>query len=101
MAHREDFTAKVRTVGLGSTFVASAVIGLTLVADTRLSGAVGSGTRPGRILLLAVAGILCVANLALVVPIERRRGGTDQNSGLHQARRIHVFGDVSTGSAND
>jgi hypothetical protein len=79
--HREGFTAKVRTVGLGSTFLASAVIGLTLVADSRLSGTVGSGTRPGRILLLAVAGILCVANLALVCAHRAKARCTNQNSG--------------------
>jgi hypothetical protein len=79
--HREDFTAKVRTVWLGSTFVASAAIGLILVADSRRSGTVGSGTRPGRILLLAVAGILCVANLVLVCAHRAKARRTNQNSG--------------------
>lgn len=66
MPHTTDLTGKIRVIGLVASFVALATIGLTLVADRGLSGAVGSGTRPERAFLLAVAGVLCVANLALV-----------------------------------
>ena len=64
MPHNTDLTGKIRVIGLVASFVALATIGLTLVADRGLSGAVGSG--PEQAFLLAVAGVLCVANLALV-----------------------------------
>jgi hypothetical protein len=81
MRHRTDLTAKIRTVGLVASFVAAAAIGLTLVADRELSGAVGPNTRLERIFMLAVAGVLWVANLALahVHRVKTRR--TDRNSG--------------------
>jgi hypothetical protein len=66
MPHNTDLTGKIRVIGLVASFVALAAIGLTVVADRGLSGAVGSGTPPERTFLLAVAGLLCVANLALV-----------------------------------
>lgn len=81
MPRRRDLTAKVRIVGLVSSFVAVAAIGLTVVADRGLSGAVGSGTRPERIFLLAVAGVLCVANLALVCAHRAKASRTNRNSG--------------------
>ena len=65
MPHNTDLTGKIRVIGLVASFVALATIGLTLVADRGLSGAVGWGTRPEWTFLLA-AGVLCVANLALV-----------------------------------
>jgi hypothetical protein len=79
--HKSELTAKFRIVGLVSSFVAVAAIGLTLVADRGLSGAVGSGTRPERILLLAVAGVLCIANLVLVCAQRSKARRTDRNSG--------------------
>jgi hypothetical protein len=49
-----------------ASFVVVAAIGLTLAAYRGLSVLVGADMRPQRIFLLAVAGVLCVANLALV-----------------------------------
>ena len=63
MPHSKDLTAKIRIIGLVASFVAVAAIGLTIVADRGLSG---TSARSERTFLLAVAGVLCVANVALV-----------------------------------
>ena len=64
MPHRTDLSGRIRTIGLVASFVAVAAIGLTLVLDREMSGAVGLDSRPQRVFLLAVDGLLCVANLA-------------------------------------
>jgi hypothetical protein len=61
MPRKTDITEWVRTVGLASSLIAVAAIGLALVADGRVSEVVGPGTRTERIFLLAVAGVLCIA----------------------------------------
>ena len=67
MPRSTDLTGKIRTVGLAASFVAVAAIGLTLVGDRGLSGAVCSGAQPERIFLLAIAVVLCIANAALLI----------------------------------
>ena len=74
MPRRTDLTGRIRTVGLVARFVAGSAIGLTLVADKVLSRAVESATRSARMFLLAVAGVLCVGNLALVNAHRKGRG---------------------------
>jgi hypothetical protein len=81
MQRSKELTAKIRVIGLVASFVAVAAIGLTILADRRLSGAVGSGTRPERVFLLAVAGILCVANFVLVYAHRAKARRTNRNSG--------------------
>jgi hypothetical protein len=79
MPRKTDITERVRTVGVVSSFVAVAAIGLTLVAHTTLPGAVGPGPRTERIFLLAVAGVLCIANLALFCTHRTKARRADRN----------------------
>jgi hypothetical protein len=80
MPRSTDVTTRIRIIGLAGSFVAVAAIGLTLVTVRGLSGAVGSGTHSERIFPLAVAGVLCVVDLALVCAHRAKARSTDRNS---------------------
>jgi hypothetical protein len=91
-----------RVIGLVASFFALAAIGLTLVADRGLPGAGGLGTRPERTFLLAVAGVLCVANLVLVCTHRAKARRANETQGRRTSRGgVHAVRDDATGSAND
>jgi hypothetical protein len=77
---RKAYTAeRVRTVGLISSFVAVAAIGLTLVADNGRSVLGGWKTRAERLFLLVLAVGVCLVHIVLRLVSRRPRARTEQN----------------------
>ena len=65
MRHRTDQTERARTIGLVSSFIAVAAIGLTLVTDEVNVWVGRSVTRSERVFVLFVAVAVCIARVAL------------------------------------
>jgi hypothetical protein len=71
MPHRRDLKEKVLAVGLVSSFVAVAAIGLTVVMDNGRSVFGEWGTRPERLFLLLLAAGICLLHIFVRLAIQR------------------------------
>jgi len=78
MPRRTHTSELVQTVGLVSSFVAVAAIGLTLVTNNGRSVFGGWVTRSERLSLLVVAVGVCLLHLVLRLVSRRRRARTGQ-----------------------
>ena len=70
---------RVRTVGLVSSIVAVAALGLTLLADNGSFGFGGSVTRSQRFFLLCVAVAVFFVHVVLRFPYRLRSKGRDRD----------------------
>jgi hypothetical protein len=75
MPHRPDLRENVRTVGLVSSFVAVAAIGLTLVMDNGRSVFVGWAPRSERLFLLLLTAGICLLHIFLRIQRSHERIG--------------------------
>jgi len=80
MPRKTSTTELVRTVGLVSSFVAAAAVGLTLVADNGPSVFGGWVPRSERLFLLVLAIGVFLLHLVLRLMSRCQRGRTGQNS---------------------
>jgi len=78
MPRSTDLTTRVRTIGLVSSFVAVAAIGLTVVADNGRSVLGGWMTRSERLFLLVLAVGACLVHIVLRLVSRRPRARTGQ-----------------------
>jgi hypothetical protein len=78
MPRKTHTTERVRTVGLISSFVAVAAIGLTLVADNGRLVLGGWMTRSERLFLLVVAVGVCLVHIVLRLVSRRSRARAGQ-----------------------
>ncbi len=78
MPRKADAAELVRTVGLVSSFVAVAAIGLTLVTDNGRSVFGGWMTRSERLFLLVLAVGVCLVHIVLRLVSRRPRARTGQ-----------------------
>jgi hypothetical protein len=78
MPHSTDLTERVRTIGLVSSFVAVAAIGLTLVTDNGRSVFGEWMTRSERLFLLVLAVGVCSVHIVLRLVRRRPRARTRQ-----------------------
>jgi hypothetical protein len=93
---------RVRIIGLVSSIVAVAPIGVTLEADNWISGFGGSVTRSERIFLRVVAALICLGHFVLRLA---RRPSVRPSSKWQEVReflwRMYAFGEYATDSAVD
>jgi hypothetical protein len=76
MLNNKPASARVRAIGLVSSLVAVASIGLTLLADNGSLGFGKSITRSGRVSLLFIAVAICIIHILLRLtrqPLGKRR----------------------------
>jgi hypothetical protein len=78
MPRSRDLTARVRTIGLVSSFVAVAAIGLTVVADNGRSVLGGWMTRSERLFMLVLAVGVCLVHIVLRLVSRSPRARTGQ-----------------------
>ena len=78
MPHRGNVTARVRIIGLVSSFIAFAAIGLTLLVDHG-HGAFGERvSRSERVFLLVLAVAVFIAHFLLQLACRSRTKGRDR-----------------------